>query len=61
MDNFELVDGLMSRFGLIHVDHNSTKRTRRIKKSGELYGEISKENAITPGITEKFVPLWKPL
>lgn len=61
MDNFELVDGLMSRFGLIHVDHNSLKRTRRIKKSGELYGEISKQNAITPEITDKYVPHWKPL
>jgi beta-glucosidase len=61
MDNFELVDGLMSRFGLIHVDHNSPKRTRKIKKSGELYAEISKENAITPEITKKFLPHWKPL
>lgn len=61
MDNFELVDGLMSRFGLIHIDHNSPKRTRKIKKSGKLYAEISKENAITPAITKKFLPDWKPL
>jgi len=61
MDNFELVDGLMSRFGLIHVDHNSPERIRTIKKSGELYSEISRENAITPEITKKFIPHWKPL
>jgi beta-glucosidase len=61
MDNFELVDGLMSRFGLIYVDHNCPERTRKIKKSGKLYAAISKENAITPEITKKFAPHWKPL
>jgi beta-glucosidase len=59
-DNFELVDGLMSRFGLIHVDHEHPERKRTIKRSGELYREISKANGITPAIVKKYVPEWTP-
>lgn len=44
MDNFELVNGLSIRFGLIHVDHQSLERTRTIKKSGRFYADIIKNN-----------------
>ncbi len=59
MDNFELVDGLVSRFGLVHVDHNSPARKRTIKKSGELYGAIAKAGGITEKVVKKYVPDWK--
>lgn len=45
MDNFELAEGLMYRFGLVHVDFKTQKRT--IKKSGKLYHEIIAKRQIT--------------
>ncbi len=60
LDNFELVDGLMSRFGLIHVDHDHPKRRRTIKKSGRMYGEIARSGGITESIVRKYVPDWRP-
>lgn len=60
LDNFELVDGLMSRFGLVHVDHEHPDRKRTIKKSGKMYGEIAGANGITEKIIENHVPNWKP-
>jgi beta-glucosidase len=59
MDNFELVDGVMSRFGLIHVDHASRARTRTIKRSGRLYAEMTKAGGITVNIVKKYVPDWR--
>lgn len=58
MDNFELVDGLMSRFGLVHVDHESPRRARTLKKSGMLYGAICRANGITRRAVKKFAPEW---
>ncbi|MCP4135383.1 MAG: glycoside hydrolase family 1 protein [bacterium] len=55
LDNFELVDGVMSRFGLIHVDHDSPERERTIKKSGKLFAEIAKANGITLSMIKKFL------
>ncbi len=60
MDNFELVDGLMARFGLVHVDHDSPERKRVLKKSGELYGEIARANGITEAAFRGYVPDWQP-
>jgi len=60
LDNFELVDGLMSRFGLVHVDHDHPKRRRTIKPSGRMYGEIARAGGITESIIRKYVPDWRP-
>lgn len=38
LDNFEWTDGRRLRFGLIHVDYDTLKRT--VKPSGELYAKI---------------------
>jgi beta-glucosidase len=38
LDNFEWAEGRRLRFGLIHVDYDTLKRT--VKPSGELYGQI---------------------
>lgn len=37
-DNFEWSEGLKQRFGLIHVDYTSQKRT--IKQSGKWYSDF---------------------
>ena len=58
-DNFELVAGIMCRTGLVHVDHNHPERTRTIKTSGKLYGEIAKAGGITEEIVQKYVPDWQ--
>lgn len=46
LDNFELVEGLNIRFGLVHVDHLSPERTRTIKKSGRFYAGIAQNNCL---------------
>ena len=40
-DNFEWAEGLKQRFGLIHIDYNSQKRT--IKNSGKWYSDFLSE------------------
>ena len=42
MDNFEWVEGYAPRFGLIHVDYATQKRT--VKDSGRHYAEIIRTN-----------------
>ena len=42
MDNFEWAEGYHERFGLVHVDYQSQKRT--IKDSGHWYGEVISSN-----------------
>jgi len=45
MDNFEWLEGLSARFGLVHVNYHTEER--RIKRSGELYAEICKNGELT--------------
>lgn len=52
IDNFEWAEGYLSRFGLVHVDYKTQKRT--IKESGKLYAEISRQNGIPPAVLKKF-------
>ena len=54
VDNFEWAEGYSARFGLIDVDLET--QARKLKESGHLYAEISKANAITPKIVEKWAP-----
>ena len=42
MDNFEWAEGYGPRFGLVHIDYDTQKRT--IKDSGYHYAEIIKSN-----------------
>lgn len=42
MDNFEWAHGYTKRFGIVHVDYETQKRT--IKQSGEWYAQVTKEN-----------------
>jgi len=43
-DNFEWAYGLEKRFGLVHVDYETQKRT--IKDSGHWYGRVCQHNGI---------------
>lgn len=42
MDNFEWAEGTSQRFGLVHVDFETGKRT--VKESGRWYGRVAAEN-----------------
>jgi beta-glucosidase len=42
-DNFEWAEGYVPRFGLIHVDYATQRRT--VKASGRWYGELIQQNA----------------
>ena len=42
MDNFEWADGYDKRFGLVHVDYQTQKRT--VKDSGHFYGDVIRTN-----------------
>jgi beta-glucosidase len=44
MDNFEWGFGYSKRFGLIHVDYETQKRT--LKSSAKWYRETVKQNAV---------------
>jgi beta-glucosidase len=52
-DNFEWIEGESARFGLVHVDYESQKRT--IKKSGNFYSAIIKADGVTQKIFDKYV------
>ncbi|XP_061711095.1 myrosinase 1-like [Cydia pomonella] len=53
MDDFEWKDGYTSKFGLYHVDFNSTKRTRTPKLSAINYREIVRTKKINFDFIEK--------
>jgi len=38
MDNFEWAEGYLKRFGIVHVDYDTQKRT--IKASGHAYKQL---------------------
>jgi beta-glucosidase len=45
LDNFEWGHGFSKRFGMVHVDYGSQKRT--VKDSGEWYANVIRKNQIT--------------
>jgi beta-glucosidase len=54
LDNFEWAEGYSARFGLVHTDFATQKRT--VKRSGSLYGDIAAANAITDDIVRRWAP-----
>ena len=54
VDNFEWAAGWSARFGLVALDPVSGQRT--CKRSGELYGEICLQNAITRDMVQRYAP-----
>lgn len=45
LDNFEWREGESARFGLVHIDYETQKRT--VKDSGKLYADIIKNHGVT--------------
>lgn len=54
MDNFEWIEGLSVKFGLVEIDYNNHQK-RRIRKSGEFYAEICKHNEISDKMIKKYI------
>jgi beta-glucosidase len=52
-DNFEWCEGESARFGLVHVDYETQKRT--IKKSGLFYSDIIRQKGVSNEIYNKYI------
>ena len=52
-DNFEWKEGESARFGIVHVDYETQKRT--VKQSGRLYASIIKNGGVTDDAFDQFV------
>jgi beta-glucosidase len=52
-DNFEWVEGESARFGLVHVDYGTQKRT--VKKSGEFYRDVIRAGGVTDDIYDRYI------
>jgi beta-glucosidase len=53
IDNFEWKEGESSRFGIVHVDYETQKRT--VKDSGRLYSSIIKNGGVTDEAYDEYV------
>jgi beta-glucosidase len=54
VDNFEWAEGYAARFGLVHVDFETQRRT--VKRSGEVYGAVARANAVTRELARSVSP-----
>lgn len=52
MDNFEWVEGLTPRFGLVEVDYATQER--RIRESGRFYAEISRRRGADAALLDRY-------
>ena len=52
-DNFEWIEGESSRFGLVHIDYETQKRT--IKRSGDFYTRMIEEKGVTQDMYNEYV------
>lgn len=51
-DNFEWVEGNSARFGIVHVDFSTQKRT--VKKSGEFYTKMIQDKGVSQSLFEEY-------
>jgi len=52
-DNFEWIEGESARFGLVHIDYDTQKRT--VKESGNFYTEIIKHQGVTEKMQDQYL------
>ncbi|MGI6029773.1 MAG: glycoside hydrolase family 1 protein [Candidatus Heteroscillospira sp.] len=55
LDNFEWLEGMSARFGLVSVEPETMERT--VKKSGRFYAELIKEHGITPEMYRDYISI----
>ena len=60
MDTLEYQKGFGTKYGLIDVDLESRRKTRRLRRSGKMYAEIAAAGGITRAIVEEYVADWSP-
>ena len=60
LDTLEYHKGFAIKYGLIKVDLESAEKTRTLRNSGKMYGEIAATNGITQEIVNRYVPGWRP-
>ncbi len=53
-DNFEWAEGWNLRFGLVKLNPDTQERT--LRRSGELYGELARRNAIDDELVQRYTP-----
>ena len=51
-DNWEWVEGNAARFGLVHVDYESQRRT--VKRSGRFYQRVIEERGVSEALWREF-------
>jgi len=54
VDNFEWAEGFSARFGLVHLDLASGKRT--LKQSGKLYSQVCEAGGISREMVDAYAP-----
>ncbi len=52
LDNFEWAEGYEMRFGMIHVDFETQKRT--VKETGKFFSDLAKKNCIDKALLKKY-------
>jgi beta-glucosidase/6-phospho-beta-glucosidase/beta-galactosidase len=60
MDTLEYRKGFDIRYGLVGVDFASPEKTRRLRRSGRMYGEIAAANGITEEVVRRYARDWTP-
>lgn len=53
MDNFEWIQGYMTKFGLYYVDFKDPARPRTLKQSGEYFRELTSKRKLPESINEE--------
>lgn len=51
-DNFEWLEGYSARFGIVHVDYSTQKRT--VKRSGEFYSRMIEQRGVTQELYDEY-------
>jgi beta-glucosidase len=52
MDNFEWVEGLTPRFGLVEIDYETL--ARRVRESGRFYAEVCARGGVDEELIERY-------
>ena len=51
-DNFEWVEGVSARFGLVHVNYDTQERT--VKDSGDFYRQVIAQGGVSEELWQRY-------